>query len=286
MSSSWTDLERPPLRAAALRRALVGDGGGLWTALTVLPRTGSTNTDLAAEGRAGAPAGTVLLAEEQSAGRGRLDRAWSSPPRSGIHCSFLLRPSAPLTRWGWIPLLTGVAAAAALSRAAELDVRLKWPNDLLVPVGGEERKLGGILAEAVSGGPDSEVRDGVVVGVGVNVSLGADELPVPGAGSLKLAGSANLDRDTLVRMLLREFADRYREWEEADGDPDASGLRGGYLERCATLGRAVRVELPGDRELRGEAVSVDDDGRLVVRAEDGSQEAVGAGDVVHVRPAG
>ncbi|WP_037575641.1 biotin--[acetyl-CoA-carboxylase] ligase [Phaeacidiphilus oryzae] len=283
MSSSWTDLERPPLREAALRRALVREGG-LWSALTVLPRTGSTNTDLAAQARSGAPAGAVLLADEQTAGRGRLDRAWAAPPRSGIHCSFLLRPTAPLTRWGWLPLLTGVAAAGALSRAAELDVRLKWPNDLLVPVGGEERKLGGILAEAVSGGPASEEGDGVVIGVGVNVSLTAEELPVPTAGSLKLAGSAHLDRDTLVRMVLREFADRYRAWEEAGGDPDGSGLREAYLERCATIGRTVRVELPGDRELRGEAVSVDDDGRLVVRAGDGAEEAVGAGDVVHVRP--
>jgi BirA family biotin operon repressor/biotin-[acetyl-CoA-carboxylase] ligase len=93
MSSSWTDLERPPLREAALRRALVREGG-LWSALTVLPRTGSTNTDLAAQARSGAPAGAVLLADEQTAGRGRLDRAWAAPPRSGIHCSFLRRGGA------------------------------------------------------------------------------------------------------------------------------------------------------------------------------------------------
>jgi BirA family biotin operon repressor/biotin-[acetyl-CoA-carboxylase] ligase len=273
--SRWSDLNRPPLRASALERALVRPGG-LWTSVRVVAETGSTNSDLVAEAAAGAPAGTVLVAEEQTAGRGRLERSWTAPARSGIFLSVLLRPEVPKERWGWLPLLVGVAAGSALSGAAETEVRLKWPNDLLVTVGGEERKLGGILAELAG--------DAVVVGVGLNVSLRAEELPVPTAGSLVLAGSTVSDREILLRAVLRTFAELYREWVAADGDPELSGLRAAYEAQCATLGRQVRVELPGDRVLLGEAVAVDRDGRLVVGDADGVTTAVGAGDVVHVRP--
>ena len=253
--------------------------------------TGSTNSDLVALAATGAPGGAVLVAEEQTAGRGRLDRRWNAPARSGIFLSMLLRPGSegagvPKERWGWLPLLVGVSAASALSHTAEVEVRLKWPNDLLVAVGGEERKLGGILAELTggTGGSAAGAGDAVVVGLGLNVSLRAEELPVPAAGSLALAGAAVTDRETLLRALLRTFADLYADWCSAGGDPDASGLRAAYAAQCATLGRVVRVELPGGRELLGEAVAVDGDGRLVVRSADGVERPVGAGDVVHVRP--
>ncbi|OUC91615.1 biotin--[acetyl-CoA-carboxylase] ligase, partial [Streptomyces swartbergensis] len=145
--SRWSDLDRPPLNITALRRGLVHEGG-LWSEVDVVQRTGSTNSDLvarAAEGRAAE--GAVLVAEEQTAGRGRLDRQWTAPPRSGLFFSVLLTPSeVPVERWGWLPLLTGVAVATGLSRAAGVDTALKWPNDLLVTVRGEERKAGGILA--------------------------------------------------------------------------------------------------------------------------------------------
>ena len=279
MTSPWSDLDRPPLRATALERALVGPDR-LWTSVRVVRETGSTNSDLAAQAAAGeAAAGAVLVAEEQTAGRGRLDRRWSAPARSGIFLSMLLRPGdlgVPRERWSWLPLLTGVAAASALSRTAEVGVRLKWPNDLLVTVDGAERKLGGILAELAG--------DAVVVGIGLNVSLRAEELPVPTAGSLLLAGAGVIDRETLLRGLLRTFADLYTDWCSAAGHSEASGLRPAYAAQCATIGRSVRVELPGGRELLGEAVSVDGDGRLVVRAADGVEQAVAAGDVVHVRP--
>ncbi|GAA3048088.1 hypothetical protein GCM10020000_30360 [Streptomyces olivoverticillatus] len=136
----WSDLDRPPLNATALRRGLLRPGG-LWTSLDVVPRTGSTNSDLVA---AGGAEGAVLVAEEQSAGRGRLDRTWSAPPRSGLFFSVRLvpGPGVPAERWGWLPLLAGVATATALSRAAGVDTALKWPNDLLVTVDGAERKNG------------------------------------------------------------------------------------------------------------------------------------------------
>ncbi|MFJ7127878.1 biotin--[acetyl-CoA-carboxylase] ligase [Streptomyces sp. NPDC098101] len=270
----WSDLDRPPLNETALRRALVLPDG-LWTSLDVVPTTGSTNTDLAA--RAGElPEGAVLVAEEQTSGRGRLDRTWSAPARSGVFVSVLLKPDVPAHRWGWLPLLTGVAAATGLAKAAGVDMSLKWPNDLLVSVQGEERKTGGILAERA--GPD-----GVVVGLGLNVTLREDELPVPGAGSLLLADAVSTDRDTLLRAVLRSLAQWYGEWTRAGGDPGASGLQEAYAAGCATLGRRVRAELPGERTLEGEAIALDGDGRLVVATEGGGTEAVGAGDIVHVR---
>ncbi|MFC1233028.1 MULTISPECIES: biotin--[acetyl-CoA-carboxylase] ligase [Streptomyces] len=274
----WTDLDRPPLNAAGLRRGLVREGG-LWRRVDVVQRTGSTNSDLVARAEAGtAGEGSVLVAEEQTAARGRLDRRWTAPARSGLFFSVLLRPvEVPVARWGWLPLLTGVAVATGLSRAAGVDTALKWPNDLLVTVGGEERKAAGILAERAG-------DDGVVIGVGVNVSLRADELPVPTAGSLALAGAVSTDRDPLLRGVLRSLEDWYGRWRAAGGDPAASGLQETYAAGCATLGRTVRAELPGDRVLRGEAVAVDGDGRLVLATEEGVQEPVGAGDIVHVRP--
>ncbi|MEU1920355.1 biotin--[acetyl-CoA-carboxylase] ligase [Streptomyces albogriseolus] len=276
--SRWSDLERPPLNAAAVRRALVREGG-LWREVDVVQRTGSTNSDLvarAAEGRL--REGAVLVAEEQTAARGRLDRQWVAPARSGLFFSVLLRPGdgVPMERWGWLPLLTGVAVATGLARAGGVDTALKWPNDVLVTVGGEERKAGGILAEAAGDG-------GVVVGVGVNVSLRADELPVPTAGSLALAGAVSTDRDPLLRAVLRGLEDWYGRWRAAGGDAGACGLQEAYAAGCATLGRVVRAELPGDRALVGEAVAVDGDGRLILATEAGVQEPVGAGDIVHLR---
>ncbi|KFF99705.1 biotin--acetyl-CoA-carboxylase ligase [Streptomyces scabiei] len=274
-SDRWSDLGRPPLNSASLRRALIREGG-LWSSLDVVPVIDSTNTGLA--GRADLlPEGAVLVAEEQKAGRGRLDRTWTAPARSGLFFSVLLKPvEVPVERWGWLPLLTGVAVATGLSRTAGIDTALKWPNDLLVTVGGQERKAGGILAERAG-------AEGVVMGIGINVSLREDELPVPTAGSLVLAGAVTTDRDPLLRAVLRALEDWYGRWRAAGGDPSVSGLQETYAAGCATLGRKVRAELPGDRSVVGEAVAVDGDGRLVLATENGVQEPVGAGDIVHLR---
>ncbi|MFI7322280.1 biotin--[acetyl-CoA-carboxylase] ligase [Streptomyces venezuelae] len=276
----WSDLDRPPLNAASLRRTLLRDGG-LWSSLDVVPVTGSTNSDLAARADE-LPEGAVLVAEEQSAARGRLDRRWSAPARSGLFFSVLLKPAGvPVERWGWLPLLTGVAVATGLSRVAGVDTALKWPNDLLVTVGDQERKAGGILAEragSASGG-------GIVIGIGLNVTLREDELPVPTAGSLALAGAKVTDRDPLLRAVLRSLEHWYVTWRDADGDPTASRLQETYAAGCATLGRQVRAELPGNRAVAGEAVAVDADGRLILATKEGVQEPVGAGDIIHLRPA-
>ena len=268
---------RPPLDEAALTEQVVRPGG-LWRGLSVAERTGSTNADLMARARAGAPEGLVLAAEEQTAGRGRMGRSWLSPPRAALTFSVLVRPAGvPPGRRGWLPLLAGVAVATAVRQVSGLDALLKWPNDVLLGA----RKLGGILAE--------QSGDAVVIGIGLNVSTGRDELPPVGATSLPatsllLEGSASLDRELLVRGILAEAERWYRAWRgtHPPGDPQAAGLRDAYLSLCATIGRDVRAELPAGKVIRGTATDLDADGRLVVGTPDGGI-TVGAGDVLHVR---
>jgi BirA family biotin operon repressor/biotin-[acetyl-CoA-carboxylase] ligase len=270
----YSDLGRPPLHVTALRRTLLG-AGSFWQGLEVVESTGSTNADLAAAARAGAPEGTVLVAEAQDAGRGRQGRVWVSPPRAGLTFSVLLRPAGvPQARWAWLPLLAGVALTRAVGRLAEVDAWLKWPNDLLL---GPERKKGaGMLAEVADGA--------VVVGIGLNVTTGAAELPREDATSLLLEGAACTDRGPLLSAVLRELALDYTKWRDAGGDPEASGLRRVYAESCDTVGREVRVLLPGEAVLTGEALGIDRDGRLQVRPAGGGPDVVvAAGDVVHVR---
>ncbi len=279
MTSPTRPPPRPPIREAELASQVLASSR-LFTSVRVLERTGSTNADLLAEARAGAPAGAVLVAEEQTAGRGRLDRSWYSQPGSALLFSVLLRPSevAP-SRRSWLPLLTGVAIASALRDAAGLQASLKWPNDVLAGGGtpGDSRKLAGILAE--------QAGDAIVAGVGLNVSASQAELPSPQATSLWLAGAPGLDREAILVAALRELEQWYLRWCQTSppGDADASGLRAGYLRCCVTVGQDVRVELPGGVVLTGRAVDVDGAGRLLVSS-DGATRAVSAGDVVHVRP--
>jgi BirA family biotin operon repressor/biotin-[acetyl-CoA-carboxylase] ligase len=289
-ASPYTDLDRPPLSAAALRRALVVPGG-VWRRVDVRAVTASTNADVVAAARDGEPEGLVVAAERQTAGRGRQGRSWESPPRAGLMLSVLLRPgdadpdrgwaAVPARAYGWLPLLVGVALLETVRRVARVEAELKWPNDLLVTtVAGPVGKCAGILAEAAGAGA-------VVLGVGLNVTTRVEELPAAARGgllpaSLRLAGAAAADRDPLAKALLRGIGSWYERWRDAAGDPEAAGLAAAYRSGCATIGRSVRVLLPGDRELTGTAEGVDIDGRLLVRTPDGVQP-VGAGDVVHVR---
>jgi BirA family biotin operon repressor/biotin-[acetyl-CoA-carboxylase] ligase len=282
-SSPYTDLDRPPLSARGLERALLTPGG-LWRRLDLRTETGSTNADAAAAGRAGEPEGLIVVAEQQVAGRGRRDRQWVSPARAGLTVSVLLRPgipdpergwaAVPNRHFGWLPLLAGVALLEAVQRVAEVDAALKWPNDLLVG----DAKCAGVLAEVTG--------DAVVVGIGLNVTTRAAELP-PTTGapatSLQLAGARSTDRDPLLRALLRGLARWYGGWREANGDAEMCGLLGAYQRGCATIGRSVRVHLPAGEELTGDATTVDGDGQLVIRSADGRENRVSAGDVVHVR---
>jgi BirA family biotin operon repressor/biotin-[acetyl-CoA-carboxylase] ligase len=294
----WARLDRPPLRSEPLRRALTEGDRPAWRAVEVVTATGSTNADVAARARDGEPEGLVLTADEQLAGRGRRDRMWTAPPRSSIAVSVLLRPPVPQSRWGWVGLLAGVAVTDALIRVCGLPAELKWPNDVLLPPppgrppAGDQAaadpfgKVAGILAEVAG--------SAIVLGVGLNVSQDADELPTPSATSLLLAGAATVDRDTVLRAVLRSLADRYRRWCDAGGDPKAGDVAAPYRERCRTIGRSVQVLLPDGTALDGVAEGVNDDGCLMVRDIRDKLHLLAVGDVVHVnssnpphtRPAG
>ena len=248
----YDDLARPPLQARALQRALAPDG---WR-VEVLAQVDSTNAVVAERARAGEAHGLVVVAEEQTAGRGRLERSWSSPPRAGLTFSVLLRPKIPPAEFGWLSLLTALAVARAVRDHGGVPAVLKWPNDVLV----EGRKLCGILAEVAAPGA-------VVVGVGINVSTRPDEFPAPGT-SLLQEGADTTDRAVVLRAVLRELT-------AVLADPDA---RSGYRALCSSIGALVRLELPAGSVI-GKADDVDAAGRIVV---DGTPYS--AGDVVHLRP--
>ena len=266
------DPRRSPLDASALTRAV---GRSRWR-LEVVAQSPSTNAEVAARARAREPAGLVLVADHQTSGRGRLDRSWLTPPGAALTFSVLVAPDeVPVSRWPWLPLLTGLAVVDGIRTATGLPASLKWPNDVLLDVGTEQAKTAGILVERV----EVAGRATAVVGVGLNVSADRDELPVPTATSLALAGAVDLDRGALLVAVLAGFARRYDDWCAAGG----GGVRDGYVAACSTLGRPVRVELPRGDPLVGRAVGLDEDGRLLV--EDGRRtHRLGAGDVVHVRP--
>jgi BirA family biotin operon repressor/biotin-[acetyl-CoA-carboxylase] ligase len=273
-SSRWSDLERPALDGPALSAALTRDSD-LWRSLEVVPEIGSTNAALVAAAAAGEPEGAVLVAEHQVAGRGRLDRVWTSPPRAGLTVSFLLRPDVPAARRGWLPLLTGVALAEAVGAVTGVRASLKWPNDLLALDG---RKLAGILAESHSSPTHATA---VVVGVGLNVSTTAAELPDTGTSLSRVTG-ATVDRAPVLLSFLRAVERRYRQWTAALGDPVSSGLARDYLAWSSTVGADVVVDLPDGSTLEGTATAVDWDGRLVLATPEGQVE-LASGDVRHVR---
>jgi BirA family biotin operon repressor/biotin-[acetyl-CoA-carboxylase] ligase len=178
-----------------------------------------------------------------------------------------------------------VAVATAVRTVAAVDAQLKWPNDILVG----PAKLGGILAEAAG--------DAVVIGIGLNVSTEAAELPPPGPGALPATslllsspGAATPTREVLLGEILAGAERWYQAWRQGDGDPERSGLRATYIRLCGTIDRPVRVELAAGQGFSGLAVGVDPDGRLLVRespspgaGSPGSVRAVAAGDVVHLR---
>ncbi|WP_035948042.1 biotin--[acetyl-CoA-carboxylase] ligase [Knoellia flava] len=236
--------------------------GPPWLPADVRDSVGSTNAVLAGDQRPW----RVVTAEVQTQGRGRLDRAWTTTPGTSIAASVLVpRPSrAPL---GWVPLVVGLALRDALTSVAGVEVALKWPNDLLLPADGA-RKVAGILAELTP--------DGVVVGTGVNVDQERSDLPVDTATSLRLAGAPGVSREAVLTAYLRSLATLLG---NLDADPYA--VRSSYVAACDTVGREVRVLLPGS-EITGVATDVDPDGRLSLTTGSGTR-AVAAGDVVHVR---
>ena len=264
-------MDRARLNLASLREQLTDRPLGR---LDVVETTGSTNADLLARHAAGEDiVGAVLLAEYQSAGRGRNGRSWSAPPRSQIALSIgVSAEGVPPSAWGWLPLLTGVALVDAIRETTGIEAGVKWPNDVLVGTG----KLAGILAEVAS--PDSVI----VVGLGLNVTLTPEEAPDPRATSLQMLGASMLERDVLTATIVRDLASRIQRWQSEHG-PDPT-LVEDYRTRSLTLGSRVRAVLPGDREIIGTATQIDEIGRLLIDT-DTEVVTVSAGDITHLRAA-
>jgi len=261
-----TDRESPsfPLSSALVPR------------LVHVAETGSTNVDLLADDSA--PHLAVLATLSQTAGRGRLGRTWTAPPGRTLAASVLVeRRGLPVETLGWLPLAAGVAMRASVAAVVGAgEVGLKWPNDVQV----DGLKVCGILAQLRG---DSSA---VVVGAGVNIALGRDELPTPVSTSLSLHGAEGPTEALADRVLSGWLADvtaLVAALDAAGGDAVASGLHGRVLAECSTLGREVRVELPSGQVLSGTARSIDAEGRLLVRPASGADVAVSSGDVTHLR---
>jgi BirA family biotin operon repressor/biotin-[acetyl-CoA-carboxylase] ligase len=228
----------------------------------------STNRWLLDEARGGAPDGLVVVADHQTAGRGRRGRTWSAPPGSSLLMSVLLRPSVDVEHVHVLTMAAGLALRAAIEDVAGVRSGLKWPNDLVVG----DRKLAGLLAETeltAAGGLDV-----VVIGVGCNIEW--HDFPselADRATAVNLEAGRSVDRSEVFTAFLDDLGMRL---DDLDAVPDA------YRAALDTLGRPVRVDL-GTRSIDGTATDVDASGRLLVTTSDGTQEVVAVGDVVHLR---
>jgi BirA family biotin operon repressor/biotin-[acetyl-CoA-carboxylase] ligase len=229
--------------------------------------------EVAALAVAGEAEGTVVVADEQTAGRGRAGRSWQAPAGTALLCSVLLRPSVAPARLSTLPLVAGVAVADAIEAASGVVCRLKWPNDVWIG----ERKVAGVLLAARSGGSGVEHA---VVGTGINVNTSPVDLP-PGATSLLAATQCAHDREALFGLLLARLDGRYRAWLAADGRPDLTD----WHERALYLGEPVVIRV-GTEEHVGTMRGVDGDGALLLEGTDGQLTRIVAGDLTRgpVRP--
>ena len=242
-----------------------------------LTTIGSTNDVAKQLGVSGAPEATLVIADEQTAGHGRLGRAWYSPPGTAIAMSLLLRPKFPTALAYRLTLLAGLATAEALEQVTGLPIKLKWPNDVVIEQEARSKrqnmaiqKLGGILTETSISGQNIEFA---VVGLGLNVNMdfrGRDDLPE--ATSLMMQLGHEIDRLEILRTLIERFATRYAIIDHDDN------LRADWSARLMTLGRQV-IARRGEESVAGLAESVDESGALLIRADDGTLQRVDAADV-------
>jgi len=274
------------------RSALPGTSGARFADVRWVAETGSTNADAMALARGGEPEGVVVVADHQTAGRGRAGRTWSAPSGASLLASVLLRPPAAAAEACSTAL--ALAAAEAVEEVGGFAPRLKWPNDLVWPGDGsaDDRKLAGVLAEAdwpvgssASTGPrrpPPEERVVVVAGIGINVRWPA-ELPedlVDVAVACNHVTGHDVDREDLLIALLQHLGP----WYDRLLADDRPALVAAWRQRSATLGRRVRVEL-GTEDVVGTAVDLTEEGHLVVDTLEGERRTFAVGDVVHLRPA-
>jgi len=248
--------------------------------LSVVAHSPSTNTALLAKAGSAPeewPHLSALVADHQTAGRGRAGRQWQTPASAACTSSFVLRPTG-ISRdaFGWAPLVVGLATVRAL-RTLGVGAMLKWPNDVVVEAGvrdipqwGKWRKVVGILCETIPG------QDALVAGIGINVSQSSAELPVPHAASLATLGATKLDRVALLRVLTAELADAVGMWEGTD---DRGAIPAEVAKVCATIGWDVAIDVPGGSPVNGRAVGLSPIGGLLVQTASGERREILAGDV-------
>ena len=231
--------------------------------VSVVELTGSTQNDLLQLVESNnALDGQVIATEFQSNGRGRLDRTFQAPAQSALLFSFYIKPRKERSEWGFISLIAGLSLVRAITTIdTAMNVSLKWPNDLII----NEKKCAGIIAQTTN--------EGIVIGIGLNVSMTPNELPVSTATSLAIEGSTITDRNLLLSHLLNTFAELFEAWEEG------SELLDEYASASSTIGKKVRIELPGGENLEATVARISHTGELVL--DDGRH--VSAGDVIHLR---
>jgi BirA family biotin operon repressor/biotin-[acetyl-CoA-carboxylase] ligase len=238
--------------------------------------TGSTNTDLVAAATAnpGAyPNFSVLVTGEQTAGRGRAGREWVAPASSSLFVSVLLRPvGVALSELGWLSLVAGLSLTEAIRAVSSVEAKIKWPNDILI----NGKKTAGILSELIAD------QSAVVVGFGVNVYQTADQLPTETSTSLALEGVKIDDLDRLLSSLLHCLRRNLEWFESRNGKIGGSYLHQEISKHCETIGKEVKVLLPGDEVFVGQCEKIDDQGRVVVRNASETR-AISVGDIVHLR---
>lgn len=266
--SQWSTPQRPALQWPGLQ----------WPAPQWLAQTGSTNDDLAAAVDETTPPWTVLGAELQTAGHGRLGRAWVSPPGASLSFSVLVRPSFDADLFSWLTPMAALAVVQTLD-ACGVKASIKWPNDVVAERNdGAIAKICGILARAVPSRKQPQ-RPDIVMGIGLNVSQSIDELPVSTATSLALSGASCCNREELLAGILV----RLRAFVEGFGVAEVrQEVVAGIESRMRTLGSLVRAELPNGNSITGTATGLGEDGSLILTAA-GERTAITAADIVHLR---
>ena len=245
---------------AALDKSVINSLTTQYWRVSVVDVTTSTQTALVTRAIAGkVKPGDVITANFQRAGRGRMSRTFEAPKNSALLFSFYLKPQRKKEDWGWISLIAGTSVAQVLKKYS---ATVKWPNDILI----KEKKVSGLICEFNG--------EGVVVGIGINVGMTIDELPVPTATSLAIEGATNIDRNHLLADVLNEFESIFTHWDL--GDDSITGL---YTSLCSTLGTKVQIHYPNDLIEKGIATGISARGELILD----SGTHVQAGDVVHLR---
>lgn len=259
---------RQPVDVASLQDALLSNG--LYGQVIYDEATGSTNADLLVLASEGAPDWTLKTVERQDSGRGRLGRPWTAPQGSQAIVSVLFRPGKDkIEELGTVPLACGLSVMDALKDFDVPNAGLKWPNDVLI----DGKKLCGILVEATN----FDTEPAVVIGMGINISLHKDELPVPHATSLELQG-VKVDRTAFLISVLTHLRTRLGQWRSPSND-----WLDDYRDVCSSIGQEVRVHLPGEKELLGSAIGIAAGGQIRVRDEAGTVHTLNAGEIKHLR---